>query len=158
MVLGDYLKHPLLYKYFPVLKMVPAKVIVRPPDSGEKEFSYNKSQYDRYRGIVTTNRGVISLKAGGYTMQEALSVLIHEVQHLIQTHEGYSGMNINAYDAIRRVYKYLRDRVHRKYRNITMSFADSPDVRSILSSGEQSERIQRYKTTYGDNWYYEFLD
>ena len=157
MTLGDYLKHPLLYKYYPHLKMISTRVIVRPPKEDE-EFSYNQHGFDKYRGIVESRGGILSIKAGGYSLKESLSTLMHEVQHVIQTMEGYTSMNVDAYDTIKRIFAYLKVRLNRKYRNIVMSYATDPDFQRLMAQPAQQEKIDKYKEKYGENWLYEFLE
>ena len=74
--LGDILDHPELYKYYPHLK--DTQVI---PTNGFERMAGIQGWYSPERGLMALGPG---------TEEHLLSTILHEAQHGIQYHEGFS--------------------------------------------------------------------
>lgn len=88
--LGDVLKHPTLYQYYPWLHSMPLVYFFQDEALGmdAQTTQNNKDSQDFY--FSPNERGGFILINGSYLAGDSLSILLHEIQHSIQNKEGYA--------------------------------------------------------------------
>ena len=88
--LGDVLKHPTLYQYYPWLHNMPLVYFFQDEALGmDMQTTKNNAQPQEFY-FSANDRGGFILINGSYLAGDALSILLHEIQHSIQNKEGYA--------------------------------------------------------------------
>lgn len=131
---GDLLEHPKLFSNYPGFEKIPTEVRIRPDiEKSKAEIKvYTDKGHPRYE---------ISIEA--IDMLEARSLLLHELQHAAQEHEGFAkgaSHKGKTYEAYMNTKGEIESRlVERRAHNPTYNAAISPNMDRQLMLQEESE-------------------
>lgn len=131
--LEEILNHEKLYAAYPYMRNIMVYVKKLPEATG---------------GQFVVNRGIIEIDYSRTSPEELKSILMHEIQHIIQTKEGFSsGGNLS----IAKAYKAQKEKLARENFSKVLERKIKEKLQNIIVKGLSKEQIEDLFGKYNDN-------